>query len=75
MAIVYSLAYLTGILIVFGRFIPFRYRTWIGLLLFYIIGVTALSTYGRMGSGRLWLIVFTVLTTLLLGLRAGVLAL
>ena len=74
-AIVFSLAYLTAILIVFGRFIPFGYRTWIGLLLFYIIGVTSLSAFGRMGSGRLLLIAFAVLTTLLLGLRAGVLAL
>ena len=62
-------------LLFFGRFIPFGYRAWIGLLLFYIIGVISLSAYGRMGSGRLWLIVFAVLTTLLLGLRAGVLAL
>jgi PAS domain S-box-containing protein len=47
----------------------------IGLLLFYIIGITSLLTYGRMGSGRLWLIVFAVLTTLLLGLRPGIVAL
>jgi PAS domain S-box-containing protein len=71
----YSLAYIVGILIVFGRAIPFRYRAWIGLILFYVLGVSSLLTFGRMGSGRLWLVTFSVLATLLLGLRAGVLTL
>jgi len=72
---VYSAAYLLALLVVFGRFIPFKIRVATGLLLFYVVGITSLITIGPMGSGRLWLLTFAVLTTLLLGLRAGLTAL
>jgi len=72
---IYSLAYVIGVTVIFCRSIPFRYRGLIGLLLFYIVGITSLLTYGRMGSGRMWLFVFAVLTTLLFGLRPGIVAL
>ena len=73
--LIYSLAYAIGVTVIFWRSIPFRYRGLIGLLLFYIVGITSLTTYGRLGSGRLWLFVFAVLTTLLFGLRQGIVAL
>lgn len=74
-ACVYSAAYIVAIILIFSRFLPYRFRIGIGLFLFYIVGVTSLLTLGLYGSGRLWLVTFAVLTTLLLGLRAGLIAL
>ena len=74
-AIVYSTVYLLAILVIVATFIPFKLRAGIGLILFYITGVTSLVTLGPAGSGRLYLIMFAVLTTLLLGFRAGLAAL
>ena len=74
-AVVYSTVYLLAILVIVATFIPFKIRAGFGLILFYITGVTSLVTLGPAGSGRLYLIMFAVLTTLLLGLRAGLAAL
>jgi len=74
-AAVYSLAYALAFLILFGRFLPFKVRIGIGLFLFYAVGITSLVSIGLAGSGRLWLVTFGVLATLLLGLKAGLAAL
>jgi two-component system cell cycle sensor histidine kinase/response regulator CckA len=74
-ACVYSAAYIVAIFVIFSKFLPYKIRISIGLFLFYIVGVTSLITLGIYGSGRLWLVTFAVLATLLLGLKAGFIAL
>ncbi len=74
-AIVFSLAYLVLLAIVILPTIPFKVRAWLGLLTFYGVGLTALLTLGPVGSGRIFLIAFALLASLLLGLKAGILAL
>jgi len=74
-AVTYSLIYVAAIFVTFGKFIPFEIRVWSGLLLFYLMGVVSLTTVGPAGSGRMLLFMFVVLTTLILGLRAGIIAL
>lgn len=74
-ACVYSSAYIVAIILIFSKFLPYKIRISVGLFLFYIVGVTSLITLGLHGSGRLWLVTFAVLTTLLLGLKAGLIAL
>jgi two-component system, cell cycle sensor histidine kinase and response regulator CckA len=72
---IYTIAYMTAIIVTFVKIIPFRIRAWVGLFLFYLMGVVSLTTVGPVAGGRTWLFMFAVLTTLILGLRAGVIAL
>ena len=67
--------YLFATIITLLRGLPFKFRAWSGMLLFYALGLTSLGAAGPIGSGRIWLFAFSVLTCLLLGTRAGVLAL
>jgi PAS domain S-box-containing protein len=73
--IMYSLFYLLGIVVTLTKTIPFGIRVWIGLFLFYALGLTSLLTIGPSGSGRLCIFGFSVLLSLLLGLRAGIIGL
>lgn len=73
--VVYTLGYLSGIIILLLRRIPFQIRVMIGLGTFYSIGLTSLITLGPIGSGRMWLFTFSIIASLLLGLRAGVVTL
>jgi len=74
-ATLYTLPYLMAITVTFARFIPFKIRVWSGVFIYYSIGLISLLTVGPLGSGRVWLFAFTILTCLLLGLRAGLIAL
>jgi len=74
-ALVYTIIYLFGITVTFVRVIPFKLRAWSGLLLFYSVGLISLLTIGPVGSGRIVLFAFAILTCLLLGLKAAVIAL
>ncbi len=73
-AAIYTTGYSILILITFVRRIPFQIRVWTGLAVFYGIGITSFLTFGPVGSGRIWLISFAVLSSILLGLRAGLIA-
>ena len=74
-ALIYTIAYMIVISIVLVRIIPFKIRVWSGLFVFYGIGLTSFLSFGPIGSGRMWLFAFAVLSCLLLGLRAGLFAL
>jgi len=74
-AVIYSLAYLLCSSVFFVKVIPFRIRVWAGLFAFYGVGLTSLIVLGPVGSGRMYLFAFALLASLLLGLRAGLLAL
>ena len=73
-AVIYTIGYSILILITFMNKIPFKIRVWVGLAVFYGIGITSFFTYGPIGSGRIWLLSFAVLSSLLLGLRASLIA-
>ena len=73
-AIFYTAVYLCAIIILLVRRIPFFVRAGIGLSIFYILGLATLLTVGPMGNGCIWLFAFAVTATLLLGLRAGLIA-
>jgi PAS domain S-box-containing protein len=75
-SLIYSLAIIVTLLrVTLLRKIPFRLRVWTGLFLFYALGLTSLLTIGPSGSGRLCIFAFAVLASLLLGVKAGVVAL
>ncbi len=74
-ATIFTVVYLFATIITLLRVLPFKFRAWSGMFLFYALGLTSLGTAGPIGSGRIWLFAFSVLTCLLLGTRAGVLAL
>ena len=73
--IVWTISYSAVLAIVAVPAIPFKIRAWIGLLMFYVAGLTSLIALGPVGSGRMFLFAFSLLAGLLLGLRAGLLAL
>jgi len=73
--VVFSLIFLVAIIVTLIRTIPFKIRVWTGLFLFYILGLTSLLTLGPSSSGRLIISAFAVLASLLLGLKAGIIAL
>ena len=73
--IVYTIAYICCILIVLVRRIPFHLRVMFGLGTFYFIGLTALISIGPLSSGRIWLFAFSILASLLLGMKAGLITL
>ena len=74
-AAIYLLAYLLCASVYFAKVIPFKIRVWTGLLSFYGVGLTSLIVLGPVGSGRMYLFAFALLASILLGLRAGFLAL
>ena len=74
-ATIYTSAYLIAVAVIFFKIVPFTMRAWAGLLLFYFMGLVGLVAYGPEASGRVWLFMFAILTTLILGLKAGLAAL
>ncbi len=74
-ATICTLSYLLAIIVTFVKKIPFRVRVWTGLSIFYAVGLTSTLTLGLSGGGRMYLFTFSVLASLLLGLRAGIIAL
>jgi len=74
-ATIYTIAFLTPLCIVVITAIPFKVRAWTGLIMFFGVGLTSLIALGPVGSGRMFLFAFALMASLLLGLKAGALAL
>lgn len=72
---IYTIVYLLAITVTVLRWIPFKVRAWAGLLIFFGLAITSLISLGPVGSGRMFLFAFSILASLLLGLRAGIFAL
>ncbi len=72
---VFITGYLGIVLVLVFKQIPFSIRVMIGITVFYLIGVNNLVSIGLIGSGRIWLIAFSLIATLLMGLRAGLITL
>lgn len=71
----YLAIYLWAAAILLARRLPFKVRAWSGVCVYFVLGLVALFTLGPVGSGRPWFFATCVLASLLLGLRAGLLAL
>ena len=66
-------AVLDGVLIALAIFrVDYRIRAWGVLLVPYVVGVTALATFGLGSSGRLYLLVLPIGALILLGVRSGI---
>lgn len=73
-AILYSvMAVLLILLAIFRNRVDLRVRAWGVLLVPYIVGVTALASYGLGSSGRLYLLALPVGAVILIGIRSGIL--
>ncbi|MDC7219592.1 MAG: ATP-binding protein [Spirochaetales bacterium] len=70
--IIYTFSYSLCFIILFARKIPFIIRNIMGLLVFYLLGITALVIVGPLGSGKIWLFSLSIHACLLLGVYAGV---
>ncbi len=68
---VYTAIYAVIVALALARRPPYRFRAWTGLVIFYLIGVFSFFSFGPASSGRMWLLSFCLLTSLLCGLRAG----
>ncbi len=68
----HSLCFLCSVLVVLVRKMPFRTASLIGLASVFIVGASGLEHLGVFGSGKIWLLTFSVLGTILYGLKAGV---
>jgi GAF domain-containing protein len=73
--IFYTIALLWMIAMTFIRKLPYRLRAGSLVGAFYLIALISLQAYGLSGSGRTWMVIFPVITTILLGLDGGLLAL
>ncbi len=74
-AVLYTAGYLGTLCVTFVWRIPYKLRAVLGLLFVYCIGVYTLNIVGLYGSGRIWLLLFSLLSALFLGMRFGFLAL
>lgn len=71
----YAVVYLWGLSILLVRRISFSARTWSGLLFFYTLGIVSFLTFGSPDSIGVWLLTLSVVASLLLGFKAGMVAL
>jgi putative methionine-R-sulfoxide reductase with GAF domain len=60
--------------VTFVKTIPYNYRAGILVLSMFLLGVLIMRNDGLVGSGRIWLLVFSVITVSLFGFRGGIVA-
>jgi GAF domain-containing protein len=72
--VLYAIICLIILSIALYRPLLYQMRAGILLAIFYFLGVSALIENGLSGNGRIFLIIFAVLSAVLLGKRAGILA-
>ena len=70
---IFTLTFLT-LSAIFEKRVPFILRSSVLVILAYGFFVLALDNYGLVGDARSWLVFFTIITTLMFGLRWGILA-
>ena len=61
--------------IVIIRKLPFKFRAWNGIAIYFLLGLFSLIQIGPMGSGRLWLFGAAVIASLLLGIWESIIVL
>lgn len=73
-AILYTLGYLCTLCVTFALRIPYKVRAVVGLLCIYLIALYTLDVVGLFGSGRVWMLLFSLLAALFMGTRFGFIA-
>ncbi len=71
----YIISYATCITFIFVKVFPFKLKAWIIVTSLTSLGIISLFFIGPYGSGRIWFIIATLLASLILGIRAGILVL
>ncbi len=71
---VYSLVYVAVLAITYWRKIAYTARAGSVLFVLYLLGLTGLIESGLSGDGRVFLIVFAVMSAIFLGIRIGIFA-
>ncbi|HVN52823.1 MAG TPA: GAF domain-containing protein [Anaerolineaceae bacterium] len=71
----YTIGYVWLVTITLLRKIPYTFRVYSFLVILYVIGLGGLFDSGLSGDGKAFLLVFSAMACLLLGLRAGMIAL
>lgn len=74
LAVFDTFAYAAFLSVTFGTFIPLNVRFFIGCAMTYIIGVAFLLAIGPSGAGFFWLFIYPLLSSALLGNKAGYIA-
>ena len=73
--VVYPCAYVFCLILTFYRKIPFKTRSWLAVLGYFLLGSLGMFTAGLIGSGRLLLFTSGILATLTLGIPSGIIIL
>ena len=71
----YVAGYFLCLVITFFNKIPFKIRIWTGVIIVFGLGTLNIFSVGPTGSGRVWLFTAAIFTTLILGIRPGILIL
>ena len=66
----FVLCYMLSLIVLFFRRIPFRLRAWLGVSVILVTGATGLFSIGPMGSGRMFLFVSCIFSTVRLVIQA-----
>jgi len=72
--VMYVLVYLGIVALALLRNIPYRMRAGLTMAVMYILGVSSMMESGLSGDSRVFLLIFAILTTTLLGLTRGIFA-
>jgi two-component system cell cycle sensor histidine kinase/response regulator CckA len=75
MAIFNGVAWIIGIILLLSRQLRYEIRAAITLLMFYIMGLGIIISFGFLSGGPAWLFAFAVLVGVLMGLRYAIMAL
>ena len=68
----HATGFVCAVLIVTVRRIPYSIAALAGVIIMFLVGVTTLAKFGPIGSGRIWLFAFSVLATIVYGMRGGI---
>ena len=70
-----TLIYILAVLLVLNNKITFKKRVYSYLFILYLIGVFMLIALGKDGAGHTWLFAFPAMASIMIGLRAAIIAL
>jgi len=72
--IIYTISYVVILIIAFSPRMPYSVRSGAFLAILFILGLVSALQFGSAGDARIWLMGFSILAGVFLGLRAGIFA-
>jgi GAF domain-containing protein len=73
-AIIYTISYFMILIIAISPRLPYNVRSGALLVILYLLGLVSAFQYGSAGDARIWLMGFTILAGVFLGLTTGIIA-